>query len=176
MTVTNPGNQSSVRGSQIGLQIKATDSVASTLTYQAAGLPAGLTINASTGLILGTPTIAGSYAVTITAIDTAGVKGTASFTWTITTTGAATIVTFTNPGNQSTAKGTPVTLALTVSSNAAFQIFKFSAIGLPTGLSINPSTGVITGTPTAPGTFTVTVTAIDFAGTPASVTFTWTVK
>jgi Putative Ig domain len=176
VTVINPGNQSSVRGSQAGLQLKATDSVASTLTYQAAGLPTGLTINSSTGLILGTPTTTGSYSVTVTATDPAGTKGTASFNWTITSGSATTTVTFTNPGNQSTAKGSAVTLPLNVSSNAAFQIFKFGAVGLPTGLSINASTGVISGTPTTTGTFTVTVTAIDYAGTPAGVTFTWTVR
>jgi hypothetical protein len=55
------------------------------LSYSATGLPAGLTIGSTTGLISGTPTIAGSSTVTVTAADTTGAAGTASFMWTVTT-------------------------------------------------------------------------------------------
>ena len=55
--MTNPGNQTSTVGTAASLQIKATDSAAGqTLTYSAAGLPTGLAISSSTGLISGTPT------------------------------------------------------------------------------------------------------------------------
>ncbi len=59
MTVTNPGNQTGTVGTAVSLQIHATDSASGqTLTYSATGLPAGLSINSSTGLISGTPTTA----------------------------------------------------------------------------------------------------------------------
>ncbi len=84
VTVTNPGNQTSTVGTAVSLQITATDSASGqTLTYSATGLPAGLSINSSTGLISGTPTTAGSNSVTVTAKDTTGATGSASFTWTI---------------------------------------------------------------------------------------------
>ena len=84
ITVTNPGNQTGTVGTAASLQIQATDSAAGqTLTYSAAGLPAGLAISATTGLISGTPTTAGTSSVTVTVSDTTGAKGTAAFTWTI---------------------------------------------------------------------------------------------
>ena len=84
VTVTNPGSQTGTVGTAASLQISATDSASGqTLTYSATGLPAGLSINSSTGLISGTPTTAGTSDVTVTATDTTGASGSASFTWTI---------------------------------------------------------------------------------------------
>ncbi|HEV2639465.1 MAG TPA: putative Ig domain-containing protein [Actinocrinis sp.] len=87
VTVTNPGSKTGTVGTAVSLQISATDSASGqTLTYSAAGLPAGLSISTS-GLISGTPTTAGTYTVTATAKDTTGATGSASFTWTISTSG-----------------------------------------------------------------------------------------
>jgi subtilase family serine protease len=87
VTVTNPGNQTGTVGTAVSLQISATDSASGqTLTYSATGLPAGLSISSS-GLISGTPTTAGSFSVTVTATDTTGASGSASFTWTISSAG-----------------------------------------------------------------------------------------
>ena len=84
VTVGNPGNQTSTVGTAASVQVGATDSASGqTLTYSASGLPAGLSINSSTGLISGTPTTAGTSSVTVTAKDTTGASGTASFSWTV---------------------------------------------------------------------------------------------
>ncbi|WP_055590725.1 protease pro-enzyme activation domain-containing protein [Streptacidiphilus griseoplanus] len=84
VTVTNPGNQSTAVGTAASLQIKASDSASGqTLTYSASGLPAGLSINSSTGLISGTPSTAGTSTVTVTVKDGTGALGTATFTWTV---------------------------------------------------------------------------------------------
>ena len=84
VTVTSPGNQTGTVGKAVAsVQIQGTDSGAGqTLTYTAAGLPAGLSISSS-GLITGTPTTAGTSTVTVTATDSTGASGSASFTWTV---------------------------------------------------------------------------------------------
>ncbi len=82
--MTNPGNQTTAKGSAVSLQIHATDSATGqTLTYSATGLPTGLSINSSTGLISGTASTAGTFTVTVTAKDTTNASGSASFTWTV---------------------------------------------------------------------------------------------
>jgi serine protease len=88
VTVTNPGSQTGTVGTAKSVQMSATDSASGqTFTWSATGLPAGLSINASTGLISGTPTTASTYSTAVTAKDTTGATGTTSFTFTIATSG-----------------------------------------------------------------------------------------
>ena len=176
VTVTNPGSQTSTVGTAASLQIHATDSASGqTLTYSATGLPAGLSINSSTGLISGTPTASGTSSVTVTATDTTGASGSATFSWTVGTTTGNT-VTVTNPGSQTSTVGTAASVQISASDSASGQTLTYSATGLPAGLSINSSTGLISGTPTASGTSSVTVTAKDTTGASGSATFSWTVN
>ena len=84
VTVTSPGNQSGTVGSAASVQVSASDSASGqALAYSASGLPAGLSISSSTGLISGTPTTAGTSSVTVTATDSTGASGSAAFTWAI---------------------------------------------------------------------------------------------
>ncbi len=90
VTVTSPGNQAGAAGTAASLQIHASDSASGqTLSYAAIGLPAGLSINSSTGLISGTPTTAGASTVTVTATDSTGASGSATFTWTVANAGGS---------------------------------------------------------------------------------------
>ncbi len=84
VTVTNPGTQTWTNGTAASLQIAASDSASGqTLTYSATGLPAGLSINSSTGLISGTPTATGTGSATVTVTDTTGASGSATLSWTV---------------------------------------------------------------------------------------------
>ncbi|MGA8680172.1 MAG: protease pro-enzyme activation domain-containing protein [Acidimicrobiales bacterium] len=86
VTVTSPGNQTTTVGTAVSLQMSASDSASGqSFTWSATGLPVGLSINSSSGLISGTPTTAGTSSVTVTAQDTTGASGSASFTWTVNT-------------------------------------------------------------------------------------------
>ena len=174
VTVTPPGNQTSTVNAAASLQIHATDSASGqTLTYSQTGLPAGLSINSSTGLISGTPTATGNSSVTVTVKDGTGATGSASFTWTVNPVGGNK-VTVTTPANQSTTVNTAASLQIQATDSGGAAL-TYSQTGLPAGLSINSSTGLISGTPTTAGTSSVTVTAKDSTGASGSASFTWTV-
>ncbi len=85
-------------------------------------------------------------------------------------------VTLANPGPQASLAGSAAS-SVTLSGKDATsgQTLTYSATGLPAGLSIS-SAGVISGTPTADGTTTVTVTAKDGNGASATQSFVWTVS
>ncbi|GAA4608998.1 hypothetical protein GCM10023107_89430 [Actinoplanes octamycinicus] len=163
--VTNPGMQGVATGTAASLPMKAAGGT-TPYTWSATGLPAGLTINATTGVIAGTATTAGSYTVTVNATDTAKVAGSAPFTLNV---GPAPVVT--SPGNQSSPTLIATTVPVTATGGTA--PYKWSATGLPAGLSIDIGTGTISGTPATAGTTTATVTATDAKAIPQSVSFTW---
>ncbi|MGW7524230.1 M4 family metallopeptidase [Streptomyces sp. NPDC054783] len=107
VTVTNPGNQTSTVGTAVSLQVQASSTNSGALSYSASGLPAGLSINSSTGLITGTPTTAGTYNTTVTVTDSTGATGTATFTWTVNSSGGGCTSTqlLSNPGFESGGTG-----------------------------------------------------------------------
>src|SRR2546430_3120860 len=144
-------------GAAFSYQITASNSPTS---FNATGLPSGLTVNTSTGLISGTPaagTDAGSpYSVTISATNSGG---TGSATLTITIKPAKPVIT--SPLTASGQVGVAFSYQITATNNPT----SFNATGLPAGLSVNTSTGLISGTPTTAGTYSVTISATNAGGT-----------
>ena len=167
-------DQTATTSTPVSLQIQNPQVLVSgqTQTYSATGLPPGLSINSATGLISGTPTYAGTYNATVTATDTTGAHGSASFTWTV---NSPNTVTVTNPGSQSAIFG-GLSVQIQASDSASGQTLTYSATGLPDGLSINSATGVISGTPTTAGTSNSTVTATDTTGAQGSASFSWEIS
>lgn len=174
-TMTQPANQASGEGNAVSLALIASDPEGSALTYGATGLPGGLAINASTGLISGTLTFtsAGAYTVSATVSD-GSLSDTKSFSWTVTNTNRAPVLA--QPANQIAMIGASVTLALSASDPDGTAL-TYQATGLPPGLSVNTSSGVIAGTLSgdSAGVYAVTATASDGALT-ASRTFAWSVN
>jgi beta-glucosidase-like glycosyl hydrolase len=81
--VVNPFGYSSAKGAAVSFALQAEDSnPAQTLTFTATGLPPGISI-ASNGTISGSSSTLGTYTVTVTATDTEGVSGTATFVWSV---------------------------------------------------------------------------------------------
>ncbi len=161
----------------ISSDLSTTGTIGAPFTYQivasneptgftAASLPSGFSVNASTGLISGTPAETGTFEAAISAINAGG-------------TDAETLVLTLLPVPPAITSGLP---AAGVNGTAySYQIlatnspFSFNATGLPPGLSVNPSTGLISGTPSAGGVFPITISATNGGGTtsiPLSLTVT----
>lgn len=171
-TMTNPGDRTNAENDVVSLQLVATDPDGDAITYSATGLPPSLTLNAGTGLISGTLsyTSAGVHTVVVTA-TAGGASDSQTFTWTVTNTNRAPVLT--NPGAQTGLQGVALSLSMTA-TDADGDPLSWSAVGLPTGLAINASTGVIAGTPTTLGVFSAVVTVSDGTAN-AQASFTWTV-
>jgi hypothetical protein len=136
------------------------------------GLPTGLSLNAGTGVITGTPAGTGTSSVNVTIHDSLGATQTQAFSVTINA--VPVIATPSLPAGERTVVYSGVTLAL--QSGTGTAPLTWSAAGLSaSGLTLNTSTGVISGTPTAGGSFPVTITVVDHAGGSTFQAYTLTI-
>lgn len=167
-TVVDPLNQANYVSTAVDLQIVSAGGRLP-LTWTATGLPPGLSMSSS-ARITGTATTAGTYTVVVKVTDRDARTDDTTFTWTIVAPPA-----LTSPGAQTSRTGTAVTLSVPVTGG--LPPLAWTATGLPTGLIINPLTGVITGIPTLAQTVTTTVTVSDtrIPVRTASVSFSWRV-
>ncbi len=126
-------------------------------------LPPGLLLSSATGEVSGTPIEAGSFTFTVSAADAVGCFG--SRVYTIVINGPACPEILLSPQTlPATVLGTPYSQTLVASGGAAPYTYMVSSGALPPGLALDPASGVLSGTPNAPGSFTFTVTATDANG------------
>jgi hypothetical protein len=134
-----------------------------TFSVSSGALPAGLTLNAASGAITGTPTAAGTFIFSITATDANGCSGSRLYTINIATAGCPTITlspTTLPPGRVNA----PYSQSVTATGGTAPYTYTISSGALPAGLVLNPLTGLISGTPQAQGLFNFTIQATDSLG------------
>ncbi|MFM8982031.1 MAG: putative Ig domain-containing protein, partial [Spartobacteria bacterium] len=136
--------------------VNQTFTATNAVSYNATGLPAGLAFNSTTGLLSGNATTAGSYPATIRAINADHSV-------------EADLVIVVQPAgptipSAATANGTAgLPFASTLSASGGTPTY--SASGLPTGLTLNATTGAITGTPAFAGNYSVAISATTANGT-----------
>ena len=157
---TFTGNQHiALSGASVAISADVLEDSSAVYEITAGSLPAGVTLNASTGQISGTPTEIGTFTFTVQAtIDTFVVKS-ASFVMTIDS--AFAIADGSDPldsakvGKDFYAAITSSVFA-TTANGGTYDSVTFAADGLPAGLTISED-GIISGTPTESGTFKVVV-------------------
>ncbi len=124
-------------------------------------LPGGLSLDSSTGAISGTPSAAGTFSFTVQARDAASSTLTKQFT--------ITILDISPPSLPAGMIGMVYSQTLTAAGGTAPYSWAVASGSLPDGLTLNNSTGLISGAPATAGTFNFTVQMSD-AALPSNAT------
>ena len=177
LTLRNPGtwhSEPGVAATQLAIKYSDTASTPVTQDFSATGLPPGLSIDPSTGVISGaaSSTIA-SYDATVSDTDSNGNTASVQFTWVVENDIGVGL-----PSETWWTVDTPVVAndkIPVIDSGGSGFTFSFSASGLPAGVSLNSSTGVVSGTPTTSGFGIATVTVTDGTGSVGNLDLHWVV-
>ena len=166
LTLTATALPNGAVGSAYSAQINAQGGTApyASWTASSGSLPGGLALNPANGIISGTPTTTGTSTFSIKLTDSGSPAQTASQTFTITVFAGVTITTTVLPSGT---QGLTYSATLTAQSGTGPYTWSITTGALPTGLVLNAQTGVISGMPTANGTFTFTVKVTD-SNTPTA--------
>ena len=156
--ITNALAVTGKQGQSFTFQIKATNQPTA---FSATDLPSGLICNPLTGLISGPLLVAGVFPVTITAGNP---YGTGTNILTLTVGSAVPVIT-----SALTAGGVENQTNFTYLIQASNAPTGFGAVGLPLGLTANPTNGLISGTPTYGGTNQVLIWANNAYGTGSNL-------
>jgi Putative Ig domain/PKD domain len=152
-------------GSPFSYTFAASGSPAPTFNWVFGTAGPFLTLNTTTGVLSGTPTLPGSYTFRVQADNAAGSVQSAVHTLVVGSAGQPPAFTADTPPSSATV-GTPYTYTY-AATGAPAPTFTVTSGTLPTGLSLDATSGVVSGTPTTAGTFTFTVAAANGVGAPA---------
>jgi uncharacterized repeat protein (TIGR01451 family) len=133
-------------------------------------LPPGVLLNATTGVLSGTPTTSGTYNFTVTATD-----ANAQVATEVTSVYVAPLPVVSAVDPASATVNTAYSAAFGVNPGTGPYVWSISTGSLPAGITLNSSTGVLSGTPTASGTFPFTVKVTDSYGMAATFATTLSV-
>ena len=160
ITVINPAVSTGTAGTPFSQTFTQAGAIGTATFSIATGtLPSGLTL-ASNGVLSGTPTVTGSFPITVMVTDSQGCTGVGP-TYPLQI--VCPTITVTNPAVDSGTIGTPFNQTFTQSGGVGTTTFSLGSGTLPAGLTL-ASNGVLSGTPSQPGTFPITVTATDSNG------------
>jgi hypothetical protein len=159
-------------GAAFSYQFAASGSPAPAFAVATGSLPAGTTLDPTTGVLSGSATIAANYTFTVSATNGVGTPAvTAPIT--ISVAPADVAPAFTNAQPPAGAVGAAYSYTFTASGSPA-ATFSVATGALPAGLTLNGA-GLLSGTPTTAGTATFTVTATNPAGTGGTGTISLTI-
>lgn len=162
LSITSATSASATVGMAFNYQVQSSVVVGAPRTsFNLAALPPGLLGNSATGAISGTPTAVGIYPVELSANNLNGPGPVSILTITVAPSSAAPVI------SGAASATVPVNGVFNYSIVASNSPTSYAAVGLPFGLSLNPATGTISGTPTVPGGSVVGLTATNAAGTSA---------
>ena len=161
LTVNPPALPNGTLGLAYSQTITTSGGVAPfTYAVLSGALPTGLSLNAGSGAITGTPTAAGNYNFTIQSTDSTPNTGTRNYSVTIGT-NSLTV----NPASlPNGSQGIAYSQTVSASGGTGPYTFAVTSGALPTGLSLNAASGAITGTPSGSGVSNFTIQATDTVG------------
>ncbi|EOY5423323.1 autotransporter domain-containing protein [Cronobacter dublinensis] len=140
-------------------------------TWTAHGLPAGISLNAATGALSGTPTAAGSFTFSVTVKEAGNVSATASYTLVVGAVTPGVTLTVTPAAGALPAGTTGSAWSQTFAVSGGTPPYRWQLSGaLPAGLTF--SDGSLKGTPTTAGSSTFTLTATDANGVAVQAAYT----
>ena len=168
-TADSPPTALALGAAFVGYTFVANGSPAPTYAILSGSLPPGLSLNTTTGLLSGTPTTAGSYTFVVEAVNVVGYSSTPVITMSVNYPSPPVFTADSPPSSAEVGQAYSYTFT---SSGSPAPFFFVGSGSLPPGITLDESTGVLSGTPTSGGSFTFTVQVTNTYGSSVTPSLT----